>query len=64
MRPVPCDCLCFPDVLPRIIVCNLPLKDAPEASQAPRLSFHCKRPLGYFGGFLWWDNGGWLWGGG
>lgn len=31
---MPCDCLCFPDVLPRIIVCNLPLNDAPEDSQA------------------------------
>lgn len=34
MGRVPCDCLCFPDVLPRIIVCNLPLNDALEASQA------------------------------
>lgn len=49
MGLAPCDCLCFPGVLLRIIVYNLPLNDALEASQA-RAAFppNCKRPLGYW----------------
>lgn len=34
MGLAPCDCLGFPDVLLSIIVYNLPLNDALEASQA------------------------------